>query len=119
MKFHNLRDPLNLPGIPDDREGLFDTIARSKNHHQKRAYQCIKCMVTLFVSCPAAANMLQSNGDLKRKWSSAVEWLNDELERVSVCFLVLLKSLGYFLFYSVFRVATQPVIVREFENFQG
>ncbi|KAG8178428.1 hypothetical protein JTE90_019137 [Oedothorax gibbosus] len=70
-----------LKGIPDDREGLFDTIARSKNHHQKRAYQCIKCMVSLFVSCPAAANMLQSNGDLKRKWSSAVEWLNDELER--------------------------------------
>ncbi|XP_035221479.1 probable ubiquitin carboxyl-terminal hydrolase FAF-X isoform X2 [Stegodyphus dumicola] len=70
-----------LKGIPDDRDGLFDTIQRSKNHHQKRAYQCIKCMVTLFVTCPAAAQMLQSNGDLKRKWSSAVEWLNDELER--------------------------------------
>lgn len=70
-----------LKGIPDDRDGLFDTIQRSKNHHQKRAYQCIKCMVTLFVSCPAAVQMLQSNGDLKRKWSSAVEWLNDELER--------------------------------------
>jgi ubiquitin carboxyl-terminal hydrolase 9/24 len=27
--------------------------------------------------------MLQSNGDLKRKWTWAVEWLNDELERVS------------------------------------
>lgn len=74
-------------GIPDDRDGLFDTIQRSKNHHQKRAYQCIKCMVTLFVSCPAAVTMLQSNGDLKRKWSSAVEWLNDELERVSSKFI--------------------------------
>ncbi|GFR25313.1 probable ubiquitin carboxyl-terminal hydrolase FAF-X [Trichonephila clavata] len=70
-----------LKGIPDDREGLFDTIARSKNHHQKRSYQCIKVMVALFATCPAAAQMLQSNGDLKRKWTNAVEWLNDELER--------------------------------------
>ena len=36
------------PGIPDDKDGLFDTIQRSKNHYQKRAYQCIKFMVTLF-----------------------------------------------------------------------
>lgn len=35
-------------GIPDDRDGLFDTIQRSKNHYQKRAYQCIKMMVALF-----------------------------------------------------------------------
>lgn len=26
--------------------------------------------------------MLQTNGDLKRKWTWAVYWLNDELERV-------------------------------------
>jgi hypothetical protein len=37
-----------LKGIPDDRDGLFDTIDRSKNHYQKRAYQCIKMMVSLF-----------------------------------------------------------------------
>lgn len=39
---------------------------------------------TLFISpysCAPAAEMLQSNGDVKRKWSWAVEWLNDELER--------------------------------------
>uniref|UniRef100_T1IZS4 ubiquitinyl hydrolase 1 n=1 Tax=Strigamia maritima TaxID=126957 RepID=T1IZS4_STRMM len=70
-----------LKGIPDDRDGLFDTIQRSKNHYQKRAYQCIKCMVTLFSTCTAAAQMLHSNGELKRKWTWAVEWLNDELER--------------------------------------
>uniref|UniRef100_UPI0035900D99 ubiquitin carboxyl-terminal hydrolase 9X-like n=1 Tax=Myxine glutinosa TaxID=7769 RepID=UPI0035900D99 len=70
-----------LKGIPDDRDGLFDTIHRSKNHYQKRAYQCIKCMVSLFSSCPVAYQILQSNGDLKRKWSWAVEWLGDELER--------------------------------------
>ncbi|XP_071949723.1 ubiquitin carboxyl-terminal hydrolase 9X-like isoform X2 [Antedon mediterranea] len=70
-----------LKGIPDDRDGLFDTIQRSKNHYQKRAYQCIKCMVALFSSCAAAQSLLNSNGDLKRKWNWAVEWLGDELER--------------------------------------
>ncbi|XP_052826881.1 probable ubiquitin carboxyl-terminal hydrolase FAF-X, partial [Octopus bimaculoides] len=70
-----------LKGIPDDRDGLFDTIQRSKNHYQKRAYQCIKMMVLLFTHCIPAAQMLQSNGDLKRKWTWAVEWLSDELER--------------------------------------
>ncbi|OWF40886.1 probable ubiquitin carboxyl-terminal hydrolase FAF-X isoform X2 [Mizuhopecten yessoensis] len=70
-----------LKGIPDDRDGLFDTIQRSKNHYQKRAYQCIKMMVSLFTLCRPAAEMLQTNGDLKRKWTWAVEWLNDELER--------------------------------------
>ncbi|XP_067668544.1 ubiquitin carboxyl-terminal hydrolase 9X-like [Haliotis asinina] len=70
-----------LKGIPDDRDGLFDTIQRSKNHYQKRAYQCIKMMVALFTHCAPAAQMLQSNGDLKRKWSGAVDWLTDELER--------------------------------------
>lgn len=70
-----------LKGIPEDRDGLFDTIQRSKNHYQKRAYQCIKMMVLLFTHCVPASQMLQSNGDLKRKWSWAVEWLNDELER--------------------------------------
>ncbi|KAK7089931.1 ubiquitin carboxyl-terminal hydrolase 9X-like isoform X2 [Littorina saxatilis] len=73
-----------LKGIPDDRDGLFDTIQRSKNHYQKRAYQCIKMMVSLFTLCAPAATMLQTNGDLKRKWTWAVYWLNDELERVSV-----------------------------------
>lgn len=70
-----------LKGIPDDRDGLFDTIQRAKNHYQKRAYQCIKCMVALFSNCPVAYQILQSNGDLKRKWTWAVEWLGDELER--------------------------------------
>uniref|UniRef100_A0A8B9KH69 ubiquitinyl hydrolase 1 n=1 Tax=Astyanax mexicanus TaxID=7994 RepID=A0A8B9KH69_ASTMX len=75
-RIHNV-----LKGIPDDRDGLFDTIQRSKNHYQKRAYQCIKCMVALFSNCSVAYQILQSNGDLKRKWTWAVEWLGDELER--------------------------------------
>ncbi|XP_060775080.1 probable ubiquitin carboxyl-terminal hydrolase FAF-X isoform X3 [Neoarius graeffei] len=76
MRIHNV-----LKGIPDDRDGLFDTIQRSKNHYQKRAYQCVKCMVALFSNCSVAYQILQSNGDLKRKWTWAVEWLGDELER--------------------------------------
>jgi len=73
-----------LKGIPDDhssRDGLFDTIQRSKNHYQKRAYQCIKMLVSLFSSCLAAKNILQANGDLKKKWTQSVEWLHDELDR--------------------------------------
>ena len=34
-------------GVSDDREGLFDTIHRSKSHSHKRGYQCIKCIVQL------------------------------------------------------------------------
>ena len=73
-----------LKGIPDDhssRDGLFETIQRSKNHYQKRAYQCIKMLVALFSQCPQARTMLDSAGDLKRKWTWSVEWLHDELER--------------------------------------
>lgn len=70
-----------LKGIPDEKEGLFDTIQRSKNHYQKRAYQCIKFMVTLFCSCPLAHQILSAAPDLRRKWTWAVEWLNDELDR--------------------------------------
>ena len=73
-----------LKGIPDDhssRDGLFETIQRSKNHYQKRAYQCIKMLVALFSQCPQARSMLEGAGDLKRKWTWSVEWLHDELER--------------------------------------
>ena len=39
-------------------------------------------------SCAPAAQMLQSNGDLKRKWTWAVEWLQDELERVRITIFI-------------------------------
>nr|CAD7574966.1 unnamed protein product [Timema californicum] len=60
-----------LKGVPEEREGLFDTVQRSKNHYQKRAYQCIKCMVALFSKCRAAHQMLHSNAEIKRKWMVA------------------------------------------------
>ena len=40
-------------------------------------------MISLRSRCIPAAQLLQSHGDLKKKWTYAVEWLNDELERVS------------------------------------
>lgn len=61
-RIHNV-----LKGIPDDRDGLFDTIQRSKNHYQKRAYQCIKCMVALFSNCSVAYQILQV-------WSFCLIW---------------------------------------------
>lgn len=70
-----------IKGVPDEREGLLETIARAKNHYQKRAYQCIKCMVSLFTKCHVAQNMLLGQADLRRSWASAVSWLQDELER--------------------------------------
>ena len=47
--------------------------------------QLRKHVFHLISSCQPAAQMLQSNGELKRKWTWAVEWLNDELDRVT-CF---------------------------------
>lgn len=82
--WQTLRIQKSLKGIPDEhsaREGLFDTITRSKSHYQKRAYQCIKLLVALFSQCNVAKQLLETSTDIKRKWSWAVEWLNDELER--------------------------------------
>ncbi|XP_018561344.1 probable ubiquitin carboxyl-terminal hydrolase FAF-X isoform X3 [Anoplophora glabripennis] len=70
-----------IKGVPDEREGLLETISRAKNHYQKRAYQCIKCMVALFSKCGQAQTMLLRQADLRRSWASAVAWLQDELER--------------------------------------
>ncbi|XP_046668911.1 probable ubiquitin carboxyl-terminal hydrolase FAF-X isoform X3 [Homalodisca vitripennis] len=70
-----------LKGMVDERDGLFDIIQRAKNHYQKRAYQCIKCLVTLFTKCTTAHSILTSMPDFRRKWTLSVEWLQDELER--------------------------------------
>ncbi|XP_070500116.1 probable ubiquitin carboxyl-terminal hydrolase FAF isoform X3 [Chironomus tepperi] len=64
-----------------DREGLLETIQRNRLNYQKRAYQCIKCLVHLFRKSPVALNMLHGNPTIAQAWSHAVEWLHDELER--------------------------------------
>ena len=49
-------------------------------------------VVVVCSSCAPAAQMLQSNGDLKRKWTWAVEWLQDELERVRITIFIYLVN---------------------------
>lgn len=68
-------------GVSEDREGLLDTIQRNRLNYQKRAYQCIKCLVQLFRKSPLALNMLHANPQISRPWARAVEWLHDELDR--------------------------------------
>ncbi|KAH1013809.1 hypothetical protein HUJ04_002748 [Dendroctonus ponderosae] len=70
-----------ITGIPDEREGILETIVRAKSHYQKRAYQCIKCLVALFTKCHLAQNVLLSHVDIRRSWISAITWLQDELDR--------------------------------------
>ncbi|XP_014223439.1 probable ubiquitin carboxyl-terminal hydrolase FAF-X isoform X1 [Trichogramma pretiosum] len=70
-----------LKGVPEEREGLFDIINKSRSHYQKRAYQCIKCMVHLFSKCRNAQQFLYGNAELKKKWTLAIEWLQDELDK--------------------------------------
>lgn len=50
-------------------------------NYQKRAYQCIKCLVHLFRKSPVALNMLHSNPAIAQAWSHAIEWLHEELEK--------------------------------------
>ncbi|XP_037946182.1 probable ubiquitin carboxyl-terminal hydrolase FAF isoform X2 [Teleopsis dalmanni] len=76
---HRIHNALN--GVAEEREGLLDTIQRSKTHYQKRAYQIIKCLTRLFNKSPVALQMLNSNQNVARNWIIAVEWLQDELER--------------------------------------
>lgn len=67
-------------GVSDDREGLFDTIQRSKPHGHKRGYQCIKTIVQLTQNSELAIQMLNQE-EFKDRWKSAVRWLGDELDR--------------------------------------
>lgn len=70
-----------LMGMPDERDGLLETLHRCKTHYQKRAYQIMKCLVQLFRKSRVANSMLNSNPIIIRQWSEAVEWLREELER--------------------------------------
>lgn len=78
---HRLIFTARFIGMQDDKEGLFDTIQRNKSHYQKRAYQCIKCLVNLFSTCRIAYEIMLSNSDFKQRWCTSVSWLHEELER--------------------------------------
>ncbi|XP_050076338.1 probable ubiquitin carboxyl-terminal hydrolase FAF [Anopheles maculipalpis] len=70
-----------LLGVGHDRDGLLEIIRRSKLNYQKRAYQCIKCMVHLFSKSPVALNKLHTDAALAKQWTLAIEWLQEELEK--------------------------------------
>uniref|UniRef100_A0A182W8G5 USP domain-containing protein n=1 Tax=Anopheles minimus TaxID=112268 RepID=A0A182W8G5_9DIPT len=70
-----------LLGVGHDRDGLLEIIRRSKLNYQKRAYQCIKCMVHLFSKSPVALNKLHTDASLAKQWTLAIEWLQEELEK--------------------------------------
>lgn len=76
-----------LKGMQEEREGFFDIILKSRSHYQKRAYQCIKCLVHLFSKCKGAHHCLYQNAELKKKWFLAVDWLQDELDKVLYSFI--------------------------------
>ncbi|KAF6033840.1 USP9X [Bugula neritina] len=70
-----------LMGFNDDKEALFDIILKSKSNYQKRAYQCIKMLTNLFSRCELANKLLNSERHMMDRWITAVEWLNEEMER--------------------------------------
>ncbi len=72
---------LCLTGLPEDREGLLEIIQRNRINYQKRAYQCMKCLVHLFRKSPVALDMLHETPAIATAWQLAVEWLHEELEK--------------------------------------
>ena len=58
------RIQLVLKGGPE-RDTLLDIIQRSKSHHQKRAYQCMKCLTNLLSASTLAAEIFFEDADNK------------------------------------------------------
>ncbi|ROT66789.1 putative ubiquitin carboxyl-terminal hydrolase 24 [Penaeus vannamei] len=57
--------------------GLLDMIGNNKDHDSRRAYQCIKLVVTLSAKCPLARDHLTST---QTRWQWAVEWLRGRMD---------------------------------------
>ncbi|ESN99988.1 hypothetical protein HELRODRAFT_192681, partial [Helobdella robusta] len=78
---HRIHNSLKGFGGLDERGGLFDTIQMSRSQNHKRAYQCIKMIVTLFAKCALSVDLVLNNNEMRYKWINSVEWLQDELDR--------------------------------------
>lgn len=76
---HRVHNALN--GVLDERDGLFTVMDRMKKNYPRRAYQLVKLLVSLFKQCPLANSMLHKSADLAQKWTEAVEWLQESLDR--------------------------------------
>ncbi|CAF3335952.1 unnamed protein product [Rotaria socialis] len=68
-------------GYESTPQSLFDMFAKAKSTYQKKAYHCIKTFVQLFSNCPKAHHILKTDADIKQRWSQAVRWLHEQLER--------------------------------------
>jgi ubiquitin carboxyl-terminal hydrolase 9/24 len=68
-------------GYTDDKEGLIDIVDRNKTSHPKRAYLFIKCITNMIERGSLGFKVLSSHAELSRKWNSAIDWLNHELDR--------------------------------------
>lgn len=68
-------------GMNQEREGLLESIQRTKAHYQKRAYQIMKCLVQLFKRSPHAHEIITTTPKGTELWMSACEWLREELDR--------------------------------------
>ncbi|CAB4054352.1 USP9_24 [Lepeophtheirus salmonis] len=80
----DITDSNALKGIHHEntsRDGLFDNITKSTTHCHKRAYHCIKLLVSLFSNCRVAKMIFDNSPDIRNTWSSAVVWLTEELDR--------------------------------------
>ncbi|XP_042228398.1 ubiquitin carboxyl-terminal hydrolase 24-like isoform X1 [Homarus americanus] len=57
--------------------GLLDMIGTNKDYDSRRAYQCIKLVVTLSARCPLARDHLTRT---QARWQWAVEWLRGKMD---------------------------------------
>ncbi|XP_069185948.1 ubiquitin carboxyl-terminal hydrolase 24 isoform X1 [Procambarus clarkii] len=57
--------------------GLLDMIGTNKDYDSRRAYQCIKLVVTLSARCPLARDHLTRT---QTRWQWAVEWLRGKMD---------------------------------------
>ncbi|XP_065887407.1 ubiquitin carboxyl-terminal hydrolase 9X-like isoform X3 [Dysidea avara] len=70
-----------LKGVPNTVDGIMDIIQQAKQHHQKRAYLCIKFLMNIFHTSQLAVQIVYEDARLKKAWKYALLWLNGELER--------------------------------------
>lgn len=76
---HRIHNALN--GVAEEREGLLTIIERVKKNYPRRAYQIVKLLVQLFKQSRVALTLLNTNPEVARHWTMAVEWLQESLER--------------------------------------
>ncbi|KPI93410.1 putative ubiquitin carboxyl-terminal hydrolase FAF [Papilio xuthus] len=70
-----------IKGISEERPGLLETAIRARGHYQKRAYACLKLVVSVMCRAPAAVRTVHSHIEARRRWRQLLAWLQDELDR--------------------------------------